>query len=204
MSRPSARSFAAENLEMTDSFGQHERRPLGADALSHVRTDERVPGFVGSQLTQDPLELDALIGGRFSLDAEACRPDEHVAGERRSPVPLQPGIHPAPDGTALHEHDGVMTVLPRHRRRQSRDVLRLGATDGQFESAGGNMVALVHDHEAVVRDAVVHLAAPHQALHHGDVNRSGELPPSPSQATDLPFRDAQKLGQPGDPLIQQL
>ena len=104
-----------------------------------------------------------------------------------------------PHGPALHEHDGMVTVFPRHRRQR----ISPWRGDSQLEASGGNVVALVHDHEAVVRDTVVHLSAAHQALHQGDVDPS-ERPPSSAEATDFIIRDAQKLGEPSNPLLEQL
>ena len=71
--------LSGKDLQVTDSFGQHQRRPLGADNLDHILADEGVPTLVVGQLAQDPLELETRIGVRFSLATEAGRSDKHFA-----------------------------------------------------------------------------------------------------------------------------
>ena len=117
---------------------------------------------------------------------------------------LPPGIHAMSDGAALHEQGRVLAILSRHGCRQPGDVLRLGSVGDLRETGRRDVVAFVHHHVAVVRDAVVHLPVPDQALNHGDVDPALELLATAAQTTDLTFRNVEKLAQPVAPLLHEL
>jgi hypothetical protein len=74
-----------------------------------------------------------------------------------------------PHRTALHEQDRVVPVAAIRRRAQPDDVASRRRAHHPLEREGRNVMTLVDQHVAVLRDAVVDLAAAHQALDHRDV-----------------------------------
>ena len=109
-----------------------------------------------------------------------------------------------PDRATLHEERRVLAILSRHGGRQPGDVACLGPVGDLREAGRRDVVAFVHHHVTVVRDAVVHLPVPDQALDRGDVDPALELLATATQATDLAFRDIEKLAQPVGPLHHEL
>ena len=61
-------------------------------------------------------------------------------------------VHNIADRPALHEDDGVVPVLTGGRSAQSVDIPGVDLLEYPLESYGGNMVAFVYDHHAVILD----------------------------------------------------
>ena len=147
--------------------------------------------------------LDAGVAIGLAGHAKAGRAHQHLVGERPAGrLPLR--VHAMPDGAALHEERRVLAILSRDGGRQPGDVPRLGPVGDLREAGCRDVVALVHHHVAVVRDAVVHLPVPDQALNRGDVDPALELLATAAQTTDLAFRNVEELAQPVGPLLHEL
>ena len=194
---------AGKGLQVIDPLGQNEGRATRSNALPHIGADRRVTSVVLRQVLANALILDAGVAIGLAAHAKAGRTNQHLVGERPAGR-LPPGVHAMPDGAALHEQGRVLAILSRHRCRQPDDVPRLGSVGDLRETGRRDVVAFIHDHVAVVRDAVVHLPVPDQALNHGDVDPAPELLASAAQTTDLAFRNAEKLAQPVAPLLHEL
>ena len=108
------------------------------------------------------MELNARIGVRRKGRAKIGWADKNLMGEgscRR----LGFRVSAMTNRAALHENDGVVTVLARHSGRQTRDELRFGAADGKFKAPRRDMMAFIHDDMAVVRHAIIHHIVANQA-----------------------------------------
>ena len=105
---------------------------------------------------------------------------------------------------ALHEDDRVVAVLARDGRRQSEDESSLCLAGHLFEAVGREVVALVHDQVAVVRDAVVDDTFPDEALNDGDVEQPGWSVSSAADAPNRFRREAEEGRESLDPLVEKL
>ena len=100
---------------MVGALGDDDRRASALEGSHHVVEDHVVAGFVLGQKGVEPLKGRALIRN-IPSGAEGGMPKHDMVGEgpnRRLP----PGIDPMPHRSALHEDNGVMTILARHRGR---------------------------------------------------------------------------------------
>ena len=78
-----------------------------------------------------------------------CSHDD-LDGRRAAILSLPAIIHPMPDRTALHEDDRLVSISPRHRRRQPRDIPGLTLANDPLEADRRNVMTFIHDHVAVV------------------------------------------------------
>src|SRR6185503_4763302 len=76
--------------------------------------------------------------------AKAGRAQDDVV-DKRSRLGLSPGVNPVANRAALHEHDGMMPVLARDRRGQSRDKSRLCPTGHEFKTVRRDVMTLIDD-----------------------------------------------------------
>ena len=111
---------------------------------------------------------------------------------------------PEPDGTALHEHDRMVTVPARDRCGQAEDIFHLRPARDRLEADGGDMVALVNHEMPVIGDDVVHLPLAHQALDDGDIDDAARLAPAAADLPDRGCREIEKRREPRDPLFHEL
>ena len=84
------------------------------------------------------------------------------------------------------------------------DPMGLCPADDLLEALGGEMVALVDDHLAVLRHAIADHALAHQTLNDRHVERAGRPIPPASDAADGLWRQVEKRRQAVDPLLDQL
>ena len=63
---------------------------------------------------------------------ERSRSDNDMVGERPAGRLLL-GIHPMPHWPALHEDDGMVTILPNNGGREARHIPGLGTSGPQLE-----------------------------------------------------------------------
>ena len=194
---------AGKGLQVIDSLGQNEGGATRSNALAHIGADRGIASVILRQMLANALILDAGVAIGLAGHAKAGRANQHLMGERPAGR-LPPGVHAMPDGAALHEQGRVLAVLSGHGCRQPGDVPRLGSVGDLRETGRRDVVAFVHHHVTVVRDAVVHLPIPDQALNHGDVDPALELLATAAQTTDLTFRNVEKLAQPVAPLLHEL
>ena len=109
-----------EPIEMLVPFREHERRPPGVDGFDHVVTDAFVAPVIFDQFPIQVLELDSLVGVGTPVRHEGGRLHEDVVPERVGGR-LDLRVRLITNRPALHEDDGVVTVLARHGGRQPRD-----------------------------------------------------------------------------------
>ena len=127
------RKQTLETIEVLVAFGEDDRRPAVPDGLNDLVADRSIPTLVVYQELIERLELDPFIGtcGAPGLK-HGWANDDRVF--ERSCRRLRFGVDSMPHGAALHENDGMVTVLARHRRGQAQDESRLGQTDHLFEA----------------------------------------------------------------------
>lgn len=89
-----------------------------------------------------------------------------------------------PDRPALHENDGVVAVLPRHRRGQPHYESSLGLACYLLETVCRQVMTFVDDHVPVLRDSIIDDALPDETLNNCYVKHSGRLAPSSANSTD--------------------
>ena len=113
----------------------------------------------------------------------------------------------------------MVTVLPLGCGRQTIGILRPDGFHDLLEADGGDVVALVHDHHAVIADPFPYFIRPAHRLQHGDVDDAASrvlvravqtdelslLLPTPALGQGRQFLvDRQELLQPLLPLGHQL
>src|SRR5436309_1375248 len=91
---------------------------------------------------------------------------------------LLPGIDMIADRPALHEDDGVVTILARYSGGQTRHKSCLDPARHLLKTVGRQMVAFIDNKMAIICYAVVHDAFTHQALDKRDINQASGFVPS--------------------------
>ena len=80
-----------------------------------------------------------------------------------------------PNRSALHEDNGMVTVLPRHGCRQPQDKPGFRLSSYGFEAVSGYVMALVHDDVAIARHSVVDDPFSRQTLDEGYIDLASRL-----------------------------
>src|ERR1700694_5417601 len=106
--------------------------------------------------------------------------------------------------SALHEDDGMVTILADHGCGQPGNVLGLCPTDHLLKAMGGQMVALVDNDVAVFAHPVVNYTFAYQTLNKRNIKQAGWLLSSASDMTDRLRRQIQECTQTFNPLLEQL
>jgi hypothetical protein len=78
-----------------------------------------------------------------------------------------------------------MAVFASHGGREPKEISSFGPPGNEFKALSGQMVALVNNHLTILSDTVVHDALPHQALNHGHIDLSRQLPAATTKPTNL-------------------
>src|SRR5690349_17881179 len=100
---------------MLVALREHKRRATGLHRFDHVVTDSTRPCLIVDQLLIERLECDPPVGvGRLGR-LKGCRLDKNEMFKRPRGS-LRPCVDPMSNGSALHEDDGVMSVLTRDGR----------------------------------------------------------------------------------------
>ena len=105
---------ALEAVEVLVSLREHKRGAAVAHGINDVIADATGADIVVDQLPVKGLELDApvCVGRSSRLKRRRVDDDEMLEGAGRR-VRLR--VHSVADGSALHEDDRVVAVLPRNR-----------------------------------------------------------------------------------------
>ena len=195
--------FALQAVEMIVPLSQHERRPSAPRRLDGIVANAMIAQVVGSQLPVQSLELLSLVGFRTPVWLECRRLHEDDVVERVN-CRLRSCGYSVPNGAALHEDDGVVTVLARDGRRQPRNESRLGLAGHLLEAPRRQVVTLVDDQVAVVGQAVLDDTLSDKTLDEGDVEQSSRPGLAAADPTDRLRREVEERGQALDPLVEQL
>ena len=107
------------------------------------------------------------------------------------------------DGPELHLRDGMVPITPMRSRRQADDVAGLRLREHALERDGWEVVALVDDYLAVVRDDILNLLLADEALYHRDVELAIPGFLARSDLPDLLRLDAQEERQLRQPLVEK-
>lgn len=108
------------------------------------------------------------------------------------------------DGTALHEDDRVMAILPRHGRGQANHELSLRPTNHLLKAVRRQVVAFIDDDLPILADAVINDPLADEALNDGHVEQPGRLVSAVANSSDRLSRQIQERREALDPLIEQL
>src|ERR1700687_630412 len=114
------------------------------------------------------------------------------------------GIDAIADRTTIHKNDWVMTVFPRHCRRQTKYVFGLSGPSYCLKAEGGQMMAFINNEMPIVSHKIRHLAFSHQALDDGYIDDTCRPLLSATDDPDTVRIDIEECGQPRHPLIQPL
>ena len=139
--------------------------------------------LVIDQLLVERLELYSLVGVGSPGWLERRRLNEDEMPER-SRGRLRSCVHPMANRPALHEDDGMVAILARDCRRQSRNESRLGPAHHLLEAVCRNVMTFVNDEMTVIRHAIVNDTFLDEALNHGDIEQSRWPGPTSADATD--------------------
>ena len=177
-------------------------RSTGFERRNYVIEDKVIPRYVPSELGIQRLDC-GLFSGRGSRKPELSVTENHLAIER-SCCRLLLGVDAVTDGTTLHNNDRVVTILPRDRRREAKQVSSLCLARDGLKANGGQVMAFVDDDMAVFGDHIGHDAFPHKALHESNIDVSSGFPLSAMDDANLLRRNIKKDSQASDPLIEKL
>lgn len=188
---------------MFGSLGEDEGRAPGAEGIEDFRADELVAGVVFVEGVADGLEGEAWVFVEFEGILKGSGSDEDFVGEGAFGG-LLAGIDPMSDGTALHEDDGMVSVLAGDGGGEAEDKFGFGASGHEFEALRREVVAFVDDEVAVVGDEVFHDAFADETLDDGNVDLSGKFFATTAEAADLFLFEIKELGKALDPLVHEL
>lgn len=188
---------------MFGSLGDNEGGAAGAEGVEDFGADELVAGVVLIEGIAEGLEGEAWVLVEFVGILKGGGADEDFVGEGACGG-LLAGIDSVSDGAALHEDDGMVSVLAGDGGGEAEDEFGFCASGDEFEALCGEVVAFVDDEVAVVGDEVFDHALANEALDDGDVDPAGECFASAAEVSDLFFFELEKLRKALDPLIHEL
>src|SRR5215813_1712560 len=185
---------------MIGAFGKHKRYPAVFDGMDNVSDDE-----IRSLLVVDQSSIDILYSdpGPFRRHRKLGQPRYDFVFNTRSGGPLPAG-HVATDRTTLHKNYRVVPILSNRCSSQADDILRFDLSQHSFERESRDVVTLVYDHLAVVRNQILNFAFSDETLYYGHVDSSSSRSLPASNLANVPFFKSKKLGQPITPLIQKM
>src|SRR5262245_13933596 len=135
------------------------------------------------------------------LRTESSPLDYHAVRER-SRCRLFPRVDAMTDRAALHEDDGMMTVLPGHCCGQSEHVLGLGGASHRLKADSGQVMAFVHHEMSVAGHEVGNLTLLHQALDDCNIDEASRTFASTADDPNSIRVNVEEGAQPRHPLIQ--
>jgi hypothetical protein len=96
------------------------------------------------------------------------------------------------DWPALHEDDGVMTILAGDRRRQPGNEPCLSAPCDLLEALRGQMVTLIDDEMSILADSIVDDSLTNQALNKRHIHHAAWLAAPAADAPNSRGRSIQE------------
>src|SRR5262249_25981768 len=112
--------------------------------------------------------------------------------DKRTRRGLLSSVHAVAHWAALHEHNRVVSVLPRHRRRQPGYEPGFCAARHQLETVRRQVMAFVYHQVAVSSHPILHHALADEALHERHINGARRLLPAAADSPDGLYRYPQK------------
>ena len=134
---------------MVIPLGQHKRRATVSNSLYDFSADDLIPLFVRNQFPIQNLDLNSHVRVRGTERAKVRRAD-HDCVLKWTCSRLFLRVDSMSNRTTLHEHDWMVTVLSRNRRRQSGNEFSFGLTDNKLKAVGGKMMTLIYNHMPVI------------------------------------------------------
>src|SRR5258707_15734819 len=164
--------------------------------------DHCVAGLVASQKTIEVLYR--CLGIRVLAHRTENGFLEHYPVGERPCGCLLLRIDAIADRTTIHKNDWVMTVFPRHCRRQTKYVFGLSGPSYCLKAEGGQMMAFINNEMPIVGHKIGYFAFSHQALNRGYIDYTCWPFLSATDDPDTVRIDIEECAQPRHPLIQQL
>ena len=189
----------SQHFEVLASLREYHRRSPLHERADDILHDERVARRIRDQRGVHLLDAPRRA---CAIDAKPCLPREQPLLERL-PRRRAPRVDRMAHRTALHEQDRVVSVAAVRRRAQPDDVAGGSRAHHPLKRKRWDVMALVDQHVAVLPDAVIDLAAAHQALDHRDVESSVESRTSAAERADLRRVESEEACELRDPLIYQ-
>ncbi|MBM3266978.1 MAG: helix-turn-helix domain-containing protein [Candidatus Sericytochromatia bacterium] len=171
-------SPGGQQLDMLPALGQHQRGTPLVQRLLEIRENELVAILVGSQLpVQRQVRQRRRLGGLFPANVRG--PSDEALGEER-PGRLIAWLDHESGRSQLEGGDVVQAITSLRRSREPEEEAGANLPEHPLEHHGRRMVALIHDHEAVVRYPVVHSSAAFETPDARNVEPAvrGALPPA--------------------------
>jgi septum formation topological specificity factor MinE len=177
------RQLVLEAVEVLIPFRQDQRRTPIANGFENVLANSPSTRLVVDQLLVEGLKFHTLVRIRVPRRLEGCRLNQHevLEGTRRG---LCASVYLMPNWTALHEDDRMVAVLACDCCRQSNDESGLGLAYHLLETMRRQVMALVDNHMAILRNAVIDDAFSDQTLNDADVNLSSRSVSSSADSSD--------------------
>jgi hypothetical protein len=190
-------------MEVLVAFREHQRRSPLTYGLHDLVANSSIPSLVINQELVKRLKLNPFVGRCAARWMKGSGTDEDrvLEGPRGR---LRSCVHAMAYGTALHEDDRMVTVLPRDRRGQTSDESSLCAADDLFKAVGRQVVAFIDDHLPIVTDTVIYDTVADKTLNDSYVEQSGRLISAAADSSDRLCGQFQKGCEALDPLIEQL
>lgn len=124
-----------KRVKVLVAFRQNEWGATCANGLQDFITNEPITVHVRDQFSIEVLKLHPDIRVGCLHWPECCWPNVNRMF-KRTRGGLISGVYTMAYGAALHEYNGVMTILARDRRRKPSDVLGIRLVDYLFKTPG--------------------------------------------------------------------
>ena len=170
---------------MVIPLGQHKRRAAVSNGLDDFSADDLIPLFVQNQFPIQILELSSHVWVRGTERTKVRRAD-HDSVLKWVCSRLLLRVDSVSNRTTLHEHDWMVTVLSRNRRRQAGNEFSIGLPDNKLKTVGGKMMTLIYNHVPVIPYGAVDETFPDHALHHRGVDNRGRFLTAASGSAAFP------------------
>ena len=117
---------------------------------------------------------------------------------------LRASVNTVPHGTALHEGDGVVPILPSDGRGQAEDISGLRAPRHQLKARRRKVMALVKHQMTVIGHQIGHLTSAHETLDQRDIDDTRWFAPAAADDPDMLWIDIKECLEALNPLGKQL
>src|SRR6266404_2546503 len=94
--------------------------------------------------------------------------------------------------TALHINDRLVPIFSSRCSRQSQNIFYFDFAKDPFKGNRRKMVALIHNHVAIVGNEIFYCPFMLQTLNYSNIDQTGSFGFSSAELPDVPNRQSQK------------
>jgi len=148
---PSVAEQLGEGVEVFDALGQHKAVATIGECGHDVGDDQVVAFSVGGE----PVDELLVAGAHVEVGVA-----ESFVGHGTQDEWAGAAGHGLADGTAVHGHDRLQSILSARGRRQPEPPPDRCMPQGRVEGRGGDVVAFVDDNQSVSGESIGILGSP--------------------------------------------